>query len=65
MDAMQKTLTDVDKIVGDPKMQTDMRKSLADLPETMQQLQRSLQSIQKTTALADENLKNLQGFTPP
>ncbi len=65
MDAMQKTLTDVDKIVGDPKMQTDMRKSLADLPETMQQLQRSLQSIQKTTALADENLKNLQGFTRP
>lgn len=65
MDAMQKTLNDVDKIVGDPKMQADMRRSLADLPETLRQLQQSLQSIQTTTALADENLKNLQGFTRP
>ncbi len=65
MDAMKKTLDDVDKIVGDPQMQSNMKKSLNDLPETLHQMQQSFQAIQKTTALADENLKNLEGVTRP
>jgi phospholipid/cholesterol/gamma-HCH transport system substrate-binding protein len=65
MDSMQRTLNDVDKIVGDPKMQANMRKSLDDLPETLHQMQESFHAIQKTTALADENLKNLEGVTRP
>ena len=65
MDAMQKTLSDVDKIVGDPQMQANMKKSLNDLPETLHEMQQSFQAIQKTTALADENLKNLEGVTRP
>jgi phospholipid/cholesterol/gamma-HCH transport system substrate-binding protein len=65
MDAMQRTLNDVDKIVGDPQMQSNMKKSLNDLPETLHQMQQSFVAIQKTTALADENLKNLEGVTRP
>jgi phospholipid/cholesterol/gamma-HCH transport system substrate-binding protein len=65
MDAMQRTLNDVDKIVGDPQMQADMKQSLANLPGTLKQMQQSFQSLQQTTALADQNLKNLQGFTQP
>ena len=65
MDAMKKTLDDVDKIVGDPQMQSNMKKSLNDLPETLHQMQQSFVAIQKTTGLADENLKNLEGVTRP
>ena len=65
MDAMQRTLNDVDKIVGDPQMQSNMKKSLNDLPETLHQMQQSFVAIQKTTALADDNLKNLEGVTRP
>jgi phospholipid/cholesterol/gamma-HCH transport system substrate-binding protein len=65
MTSMQRTLDHVDTIVGDPKMQADMKNSLASLPSTLNQMQQSFASIQHTTALADENLKNLQGFTRP
>ena len=65
MDSMQRTFNDVDKIVGDPQMQSNMKKSLNDLPETLHQMQQSFVSIQKTAALADENLKNLEGITRP
>jgi phospholipid/cholesterol/gamma-HCH transport system substrate-binding protein len=65
MDAMQRTLNDVDKIVGDPQMQSNMKKSLNDLPETLHQMQQSFLAIQRTTALADENLKNLEKVTRP
>ena len=65
MTSMRRTLDHVDTIVGDPKMQADMKSSLASLPSTIQQMQQSFASIQHTTALADENLKNLQGFTRP
>ena len=65
MDAMKKTLDNVDKIVGDPQMQSNMKKSLNDLPETLHQMQQSFVAIQKTTGLADENLKNLEGVTRP
>ena len=63
LDTLTKTMTSVDEVVGDPQVRDNLRRSLTELPQTFAELHNSLVMIQNTTKLADENLKNLQGFT--
>ena len=65
LDTINKAMGDVDSIVGDAQTRDNLRKTLAELPQTFNELHQSLVMIQNTTKLADENLKNLQGFTAP
>ncbi len=65
LDTFTKTMSSVDEIVGDPQVRDNLRRSLTELPQTFTELHNSLVMFQNTTKLADENLKNLQGFTAP
>lgn len=62
---MQSTLGNVDKIVGDPQMQENLRKSVNDLPRVLNDLSTTISGLKSTMQLADQNLENLQGITKP
>jgi phospholipid/cholesterol/gamma-HCH transport system substrate-binding protein len=63
MKLFQKTLTDADGILGDQKMKDDLRQSLADMPQVMRDTRDTLGGMQKTIALANDNLRNIQTVT--
>jgi len=65
LDILQKTLTNVNDIAGDEQVRKGLKDSLAGLPETFHQMQKSMAMIQSTANLANENLHNMEGFTKP
>lgn len=69
---LDKTLTTANNLIGDPQLQTDLKKTLRELPTTLEEsrqaiatVQTTMDGLQKTIGSADRNLKNLEGFTRP
>lgn len=65
LDSVQKAMQSADKLLGDDELRNNLRRGLADLPETMRQARETIGDFSKTLELADRNLKNLEGFTRP
>ena len=65
LDLFQTTMTNVDSIIGDRETNAKLRQGLAELPTTLKQAQDALALIQRTSAHAERNLENLEGFTKP
>ncbi len=65
MDAVQKAMTSADKLLGDDELRNNLRRALADLPETMREAREAIAGFDQTLELANRNLKNLEGFTGP
>lgn len=65
LDTVQKAMNSADKLLGDDELRNNLRRGLADLPETMRQARETIGDFSKTLELADRNLKNLEGFTRP
>lgn len=65
LDALQKTMGNIDQIIGDPETNARMRESIAELPKTLKQIEDALAIVQRTSARAEKNLENLEGFTKP
>lgn len=63
MKLFQKSLENVDDVIGDPKIKADLRQSLADFPALLKDTRDAVTGIQHAVALADDNLKNIQTFT--
>jgi phospholipid/cholesterol/gamma-HCH transport system substrate-binding protein len=63
MKLFQKTLTNADEIIGDEKMKKDLRQALSDMPQVMRDTRDTLGGMQKTIALANDNLRNIQTVT--
>jgi phospholipid/cholesterol/gamma-HCH transport system substrate-binding protein len=63
MQQFEKTLKDIDDVVGDPTIKADLKKSLADLPRLLQDTRDAMTGIQRVGAQAESNLNNLQTFT--
>jgi phospholipid/cholesterol/gamma-HCH transport system substrate-binding protein len=63
--AFNKAMKAVDRIAGDEKIQEQLRKSLEDLPATLEQSRKTFERIGNTIELVDDNLENLKKFTGP
>ncbi|HEV2969121.1 MAG TPA: MlaD family protein [Pirellulales bacterium] len=65
LDMLQKTMGSLDSIIGDPEANAKLRQSIAEMPTTLKQAQDALTSISRTSARAERNLENMEGFTKP
>lgn len=52
-------------LLGDQQMRAELKKSIRDMPELMRQTRSAMAGIQSSVALAERNLKNMEGFTGP
>lgn len=59
------TVDNLDKIVGDPELQANLRQAVAGLPRVINELSTTIAGVKSTMQLADQNLENLQGLTKP
>ncbi len=65
MDSVQKAMNSADKLLGDEELRNNLKRSLADLPETMREARQAIDGFSNTLELANKNLRNLEGFTGP
>jgi phospholipid/cholesterol/gamma-HCH transport system substrate-binding protein len=65
LDSFQRAMDGIGEIVGDPKMQADLKRGLTDMPQVLRDTQQTLLQMQSTMKLAEKNLQNVEGFTKP
>ena len=70
--ALTRTMQRVEAIAGDPEIQANLKRTLSELPELVDQgkqtfldARNTLDEIERVTKKAEENLENLKGFTEP
>jgi phospholipid/cholesterol/gamma-HCH transport system substrate-binding protein len=58
-------MNSVNDILGDPEVRANLKQTLRDLPNMLQETQRAIASIEGAMRLVESNLRNLEGFTGP
>jgi phospholipid/cholesterol/gamma-HCH transport system substrate-binding protein len=58
-------MENVNDIIGDEKFKQDFKEGLAQLPSVVSDAREIMGALERAVGSADENLKNLQGFTGP
>jgi phospholipid/cholesterol/gamma-HCH transport system substrate-binding protein len=59
------TLSHANEVVGDPRNQENLRKTLAELPEMVRETRQAIAATRLAVEKADENLENLRDATEP
>ena len=59
----QKTLKDMDDIIGDDRVKANLKQAADQLPKVLADTRDTMNGFQKTVALANDNLRNVQTFT--
>ncbi len=59
----QKSLVNLDDIIGDTETKRNLKQMLRDIPQTLRDTRDTINGIQKTVALANDNLQNIQTVT--
>jgi phospholipid/cholesterol/gamma-HCH transport system substrate-binding protein len=59
----QKSLTNIDDIIGDQQTKAQLKQTVSEMPQLMRETREAVLGIQKTVALADDNLRNIQTVT--
>jgi ABC-type transporter Mla subunit MlaD len=65
LSTFQRAMANVNDIVGDDEVRANLKQTLRDLPNMLQETQRAIASIEGAMRLVDTNLRNLEGFTGP
>ena len=65
LDAFQQALGGFNNVMGDARMQANLRRGLSELPELVRETRTAMKRFQSTTVLAERNMRNLEGFTGP
>lgn len=65
MTAAQKTMNFADTVLGDPRNQENMRKTMEALPQMIEETRQTIHTVKLAVAKADQNLANLNGVTTP
>ena len=58
-------MTNIDEVLGDPKVRDGLRTSLGELPELLKDTRSAVNTIQTSVESVDRNLTNLEGLTGP
>jgi len=53
------------ELVGDPQLQGDLKQSIQQIPQLLEQTSNTLQGLRQMTQSAEQNLHNLERFTEP
>lgn len=61
----RKTAQDFNSLIGDEDTRTNLKQAIQEMPALMKDMRGAVAGIQSTVALADSNLKNLEGLTKP
>ncbi len=65
LDAFSLAMANINDVMGDPATRTNLKQTLAGLPQVLDDLRMSVQGIGTTIDTADRNLRNLEGLTKP
>ena len=65
LETFNRTMGNIDGLVGDKNLQQDLRRTLKEMPEVFEQARKTFDSLEVTVASADRNMKNLEGITRP
>jgi phospholipid/cholesterol/gamma-HCH transport system substrate-binding protein len=65
LETVERTMTSADKLLGDEELQENLRKGLAELPQTLRDTRQAFAGLEQTLELANRNFRNLEGFTEP
>ena len=63
MKLFQKSLKNIDDVVGDEKTKRDLKQSLADLPKLLSETRDTINGMQQSVALVNDNLRSVQTVT--
>jgi phospholipid/cholesterol/gamma-HCH transport system substrate-binding protein len=63
MVSFQKTLKNIDDVVGDEKLKRDLKDTIGGMPQVLNETRDTIGGMQKTLALANDNLRNMQTVT--
>ncbi len=63
--AFQKVASDFDDVLSDEKTRANMKQAITEMPALMKDTRDAVAGIHSTVALADSNLRNLEGLTKP
>jgi phospholipid/cholesterol/gamma-HCH transport system substrate-binding protein len=59
----QKTLKNIDDVVGDEKLKNDLKQTIGGMPQLLGDTRDTINGMQKTLSLANDNLRNMQTVT--
>ncbi|MCE9544173.1 MAG: MlaD family protein [Planctomycetia bacterium] len=65
MENFQRAMANINEIVGDEKVRGDLKKSLASMPQIMDETHKTITGMQKAVNRADKNMENLEHLTGP
>jgi phospholipid/cholesterol/gamma-HCH transport system substrate-binding protein len=65
LDGLQRTLGNVDGVLGDQQVQQQLRQSIVELPELFKQSRDTLDRMQDAIESANRNMHNMEGLTGP
>jgi len=65
LDRVSSAADGIGQLVGDPVMRENLNRAITDLPEVLTEARAAMGQLQQTMSLADDNLRNLEGFTKP
>ncbi|HZZ26433.1 MAG TPA: MlaD family protein [Pirellulales bacterium] len=63
MQLFQKSLRDINDVVGDEKLKRDLKQTIGEMPKLLGETRDTINGMQKTIALANDNLQNIQTVT--
>jgi phospholipid/cholesterol/gamma-HCH transport system substrate-binding protein len=65
LDDFQKFARDFNSVLGDEQTRANLKQAINEMPALLKDTREAVAGIQSTVALADSNLKNLEGLTKP
>jgi phospholipid/cholesterol/gamma-HCH transport system substrate-binding protein len=65
IDTFQRTLNNVDDVLGNADVRENLKKSITELPQLFADTRETVNTMQSTLESVDRNMKNLEGFTGP
>jgi phospholipid/cholesterol/gamma-HCH transport system substrate-binding protein len=65
MDKLRQAVESTNDLVSDPVIKENLKKSIAELPQVLQEMKNTIGGVKNTLQLVDNNLKNVEGLTKP
>ncbi len=65
LESFNGAMDSVNKLLGDDELGNGLAKTMEDLPQLMEKMNRAAESVEQAMARAENNLKNLEGLTEP
>jgi phospholipid/cholesterol/gamma-HCH transport system substrate-binding protein len=63
--SFQKTLDNIDDVIGKPEVRENLRQAIAEMPQLLSDTRSTMNTMKTTVESVDRNLRNLEGFTGP